>query len=36
MIRKVVIVFDRLEGCGFAEQAEVVNGYRDREEKIEC
>ena len=30
MIREVVIVFNGLEGGGLAEEAEVVDRYRDR------
>ena len=35
MVREVVVVFDRLEGRWFAEETEVVDGNRVREERLD-
>lgn len=35
VVRKVVVVFDWLEGRGLAEETEVVNGDRGWEEGLE-
>lgn len=33
VVREIVVVFYRLEGCGFAEEAEVVDRHGSREEE---
>lgn len=36
MVGEVVVVFDWLEGCGLAEEAEVVGGDGGGEEGLDC
>ena len=36
MVRQVVVVLDRVEGGGFAVQAEVVDGHGVGEEGLDC
>lgn len=35
MVGKIVVIFDGLEGGGFAEESEVVDGGGEGEERLE-